>query len=167
MRFSKTSTRNGHASATSAFTFLLLLIFSIFALVLAGMGAAVYKNSTAHLNENYTSRTAISYVAEKIRQHDTTGAVSLSEIDEIPSIVLTEVIHGEKFSTYIYFHNNSLCELFLREGIKPQAEMGTRLLELSNFDFEASDTVDGMLTVTAVSPEGTTLTQKIYCRSEN
>ena len=46
-------------SGDTLFSILLLLVFTVFTLMLADTEAAVYKNSTSHLNENYTSRTAI------------------------------------------------------------------------------------------------------------
>lgn len=46
-------------TADTLFAVLLLLTFSLFAFLLAGTGAAVYKNSASYLEENYTSRTAV------------------------------------------------------------------------------------------------------------
>ncbi|MCD7765457.1 MAG: DUF4860 domain-containing protein [Lachnospiraceae bacterium] len=134
------------------FSFLLLITFAMFALVLAGTGALVYRNSIESLNENYTSRTAISYVAEKVRQSNSEGLISLSSVEEIPALKLSSDEDAETATcTYIYFYDGSLCELFVRSETIPEAAMGTALVELSDFTMEW----DGaLLRVTAVSPDG-------------
>lgn len=152
-------------SIDSLFTFLLILVFTMFTLILAGMGATVYRNSAAHLDENYTSRTAISYVAEKIRQHDRTDNIALTDLDGIPALVLSDTIEGEEFLTYIYFYDNSLCELFIRKDYEPSADMGSRLVSLS--DFSITQTAPQLFTVCAVSPEGNELSMIIHSRTVN
>ena len=54
-------------SIDTLFTFLLLLSFLLFSLLVAGTGSMVYQNGTDSLNKNYTSRMALSYLAEKLR----------------------------------------------------------------------------------------------------
>ena len=65
-------------SIDTLFTFLLLLSFLLFSLLVAGTGSMVYQNGTDSLNKNYTSRMALSYLAEKLRQHDHTDGVNVS-----------------------------------------------------------------------------------------
>lgn len=138
-------------TADSFSSFLLLLIFSIFTLLLSGTGAAVYKNSAAKLDENYTSRTAVAYVSEKLRQHDTAGAVSLTEVEGCSALALLEDVSGERFVTYIYFYDGALRELFMRASSQPSAALGTAIVELADFTVEQTD---AMLRVSAVSPDG-------------
>ena len=67
-------------SIDTLFTFLLLLSFLLFSLLVAGTGSMVYQNGTDSLNKNYTSRMALSYLDEqpqtdrtddqKEKQHD-------------------------------------------------------------------------------------------------
>lgn len=153
--------------ADSLFTFLLLLIFALFTLVLAGTGGAVYKNGVTHLNENYTSRTAIAYVSEKVRQHDSRNDVFLTSVEDLPALGLRDVFDGEAFLTYIYFYDGCLRELFVRENTAPMASSGTKIVELSSFTIE-NDGMNGqtdtgsLFTVTAVSPEGDALSLFIH-----
>lgn len=153
--------------ADSLFTFLLLLIFALFTLVLAGTGGAVYKNGVTHLNENYTSRTAIAYVSEKVRQHDSRNDVFLTSVEDLPALGLRDVFDGKAFLTYIYFYDGCLRELFVRENTAPMASSGTKIVELSSFTIE-NDGMNGqtdtgsLFTVTAVSPEGDALSLFIH-----
>lgn len=153
-----------HATDT-LFTFLLLLSFCLFTMVLSGMGAAVYKNSSAHLEENYTSRTAVAYVTEKVRQHNTAGSIFLSEVEGIPALALRDTIENSDFLTYVYFYENHLCELMTRAENTPTAQMGTPLVELSSLDIRLADHSQdsSLLRVTAVSPEGNTLSAILHC----
>lgn len=154
-------------SADSMFSFLLLLMFGMFALLLAGMGASVYKNSAAHLEENYTSRTAVAYVEEKVRQHDQQNAIHLTDVDGIPALALTESIQDEDFVTYIYYYDGALRELFVRASAAPQAANGTVIVELTGFSMEDVSSSDEMLLkITACGKDGKELSVLIHpsCR---
>ncbi len=152
--------RQKQHSTDFLFTFLLLIAFALFALVLAGTGALVYQNSIKSLDENYTSRTAVSYVAEKIRQYNAEGLVSLSEVEELPALALSSDEDAETATcTYIYFYDGYLCELLVRAETTPQAAMGTALVELSDFTIEWEGT---LLRVTALSPEGEEMSLLIH-----
>lgn len=149
-------------SIQSVFPLLLLLIFCLFALVLSGTGAIVYKNSAAQLEENYTSRTAISYISEKIRQHNRYEPVELSELDGIPALKLKENIGQETYATYIYFYDQALRELFIHEHTEASASMGTVLVSLSALEFQPLADKQ-LLSVTAVSPDGNEVSIMIHC----
>lgn len=118
------------------FTFLLMLTFLLFSLLLAQTGATVYRKGADSLNETYTSQTALSYVTEKLRQHDCDGSVSLSSIDQIPALILSDDLEGASYRTYIYYYDGALRELFTRASTKVTPEMGSAIVELSGFHFK-------------------------------
>jgi hypothetical protein len=118
----------------SFFTFLLLLVFALFTLLLCAMGSSIYRNGVAHLNENYTSRTAIAYLSEKVRQHDSSEDIFLTEVESIPAIGFADEIDGASFVTYVYFYDGALRELFVRKDTTPLADMGNRIVELAGFE---------------------------------
>ncbi|MCD8011918.1 MAG: DUF4860 domain-containing protein [Lachnospiraceae bacterium] len=152
--------RRKQHSTDFLFTFLLLITFAIFALVLAGTGALVYQNSISSLDENYTSRTSIAYVAEKVRQYDSEGQVSLSSVEDIPALKLLSDEEAETATcTYIYYYDGFLRELFVREETTPTAAMGSALVELSDFTIEQDGS---LLRVTAISPEGESMSELIH-----
>lgn len=55
----------------------LLCLFTISSLTVLLIGAHVYKQTALDMKTNYTTRTALTYVAEKVRQHDSTSSISL------------------------------------------------------------------------------------------
>lgn len=153
-------------SIDSLFSFLLLLIFCLFTLMLSGMGSTIYRNGTAYLNENYTSRTAVAYVAEKVRQHNEAGAIFMASVNaeafgEIPALALRDTIDGTAFITYVYFYDNALCELMVQEDRAPDAAMGSRIVELSSLTIEPVSGTN-LLSITAIGEEGNTLSELVH-----
>lgn len=126
-------------SADSLFSMALLLIFTVFTLMLGGMGAAVYKNSVAHLNENYTSRTAIAYISEKIRQYNSSDSIFLSSVGGSDALVLKDTTEDEVFLTYIYYYDGALRELFVRQETLPDAATGNAVVELAGLEIKHAE----------------------------
>ncbi len=158
--------KKGLHTADSLFSFLLLLVFSLFTLLLSGTGAAVYRNSASHLDENYTSRTAIAYISEKVRQHNSSGDILFSEIDGTEALVFHDTIEGESFLTYVYYNDGALRELFLRESSQPDTSMGSRIAELSDFSFRKEEVpgTSPLISVTARAGDGDSLSVLLhYC----
>ena len=56
----------------------LLCLFTISSLTVLLIGAHVYKQTALDMKTNYTTRTALTYVAEKVRQHDSIQASSVN-----------------------------------------------------------------------------------------
>lgn len=98
------------------FVLALFSVFAVSALVLVTIGANVYQNTVQDMESNFDSRTAMAYLTEKIRQNDSTGAVSIGELEGVEALLLEQEIEGENYITYLYFHEGSLKELFIREG---------------------------------------------------
>ena len=61
----------------------LLCFFAASALMVVIFGARVYRGTVAGSAENFSRRTAVSYLAEKIRQADQQSAVSIVPMNEI------------------------------------------------------------------------------------
>ena len=149
---------NRSHSMDTLFTFLLLLLFALFSLFLAAMGSSIYRKGVSHLNENYTSRTAIAYLTEKIRQHDSRGSISSSEVEGLPALCLLDEIDGQSYSTYIYFDEGSLKELFIPSERIASKSLGTSIVELESLTM---DFAENALDVQAVSREGRVFSSRI------
>lgn len=120
----------------SLFAFLLLIAFLLFSLLLSGVGSAIYRKGTDSLNENYTTRTALAYLSEKLRQHNEAGALSETTIGDQPALALTETKDGADYITYIYYYDGALRELFTSASATPTPETGSKITDLSAFTFE-------------------------------
>lgn len=119
------------------FVLALFCVFAVSALVLVIIGAGVYQKTVNDMNLNYSSRTAFSYVTEKIRQNDTASSISIGSILGEDAIILTQEIEGEEYSTYLYEYEGCLMELFLRKGSDTGSnalKAGRKILELDAFE---------------------------------
>ena len=81
------------------FTLSLFCVFAVCAFLVITMGVRVYRSTTQYLEDTYSARTALSYVAEKIRQHDAEGQVALTQLDGRNAILLTDEIEGSLYET--------------------------------------------------------------------
>lgn len=129
------------------FTLSLFCLFAASAFIVVLIGSGVYRNTITHMQENYAVRTTISYVAEKIRQHDATGETTLIMIDGKTVLMLTDTVGETDYHTYIYDYNGYLCELVVKEGNTFSKEQGEQILEVDSFSL--SDEGNGFIRVTA------------------
>lgn len=120
----------------SLFAFLLLIAFLMFSLLLSGVGSVIYQKGTDSLNENYTTRTALAYLQEKLRQHDEAGTLSETTVGDEPALALAETKDGVNYVTYIYYYDGALRELFTAASATPSPETGSKITQLSSFTFE-------------------------------
>lgn len=101
----------------------LFFVFSLSALTVILLATRIYKSTTENSSLNYTSRTSLSYISEKIHQHDS-GTISLGTFDGCDAIVLGQEIDGTVYYTYIYSYRNELKEIFLKDGADTDASAG-------------------------------------------
>ena len=98
------------------FVLALFVVFTLSALVLVILGANVYRQTVRYMDENYSARTAYSYLTEKVRQNDLYDNISIGDLEGTTALVLTREIGGTDYATYLYLHDGSLRELFMRQG---------------------------------------------------
>ena len=79
------------------FTLSLFCVFAVCAFLVVSMGVKVYRSTARYLEDTYSARTALSYVAEKIRQHDAEGQTALTQLEGRNAILLTDEIDGSRF----------------------------------------------------------------------
>ena len=132
------------------FSLALFCVFAVSALAVVIMGADVYAGITENMDRNFTTRTSVAYLSEKIRQNDTSGGVSIGEMDGGTALVLEQSYDGVAYQTWIYLHDGSLMELFIRKGSAFSPENGNAIMELRAFSAE----LDGKLCSFTVTGAG-------------
>lgn len=145
------------------FAILLFLLFTASALMVILIGGKVYQSSSSRMEQNYTVRTALSYLTEKIRQSDTSGAIELSHIDGTPALILRQEIDGVSYSTYIYGHDHSLKELFIKSSSPVSPDMGSSIVDLESISMEELE--DGFFRLTAVDHAGNSISTLVHPQS--
>lgn len=104
---------------------LLLLLFSVFALCILLVlltGADAYRELNQRDQESYDRRTAVQYLATRVRQADRLGGLEVEAFGTGDSLLLTEEINGSLYETRVYCWEGSLRELFTAagQGLTPQ-----------------------------------------------
>lgn len=118
------------------FTLALFCVFAASALFVVIIGADVYKSTVQQMEDNYSVRTSLSYVTEKIRQNDAGGGALVGELDGIPALILTQELESGTLTTYIYEYEGYLTELFISPGVTARAKDGQPILEVASFEIE-------------------------------
>ncbi len=119
------------------FTLSLFGVFAVSALLVLVIGANVYRSTVNTQEANAMKRTAIAYIAEKIRQNDTSGSISAGEVEGCPALILKSEYGKESYSTYIYTYNGSLRELFMKSSAVPALIAGQEIAEISGFSVDS------------------------------
>lgn len=117
----------------------LLALFSVFlisALFIVLFGAKIYRNTVSNMEANFKSRTALSYVTEKMRQFDHSGGAAVIHYGETPVLVLNERVGDNDYSTFLYEQDGYLTELTARSDYDFDLTGGTKVVPVSGFFVE-------------------------------
>lgn len=120
----------------SVSTLAALLMFALFAVGILSVllsGAGVYQRLTQRDKLSYDSRTCTQYIATKLRQVPSPGAVAVAEFGDGDALVIRETIGQEAYLTRIYCHDGWLMELFTGTGGGFAPEDGEKILPLHSF----------------------------------
>ncbi len=143
------------------FTVSLFGVFAVCALMLVVTGAGIYQKNVESLTANFTVRTSLNYVAEKMRQNDSEDAVFITEQDGVQALVLEQPIGEETYQTWLYHSDGVLCELFAKKGEQLNLETGQEILKLHSFSMQEEN---GLFTFTASDEHGNKESIKLYPR---
>ncbi len=130
------------------FVVALFCVLTVTSLLVVVIGARVYDNTTQSMESSFTSRIAVSFLSRRIKEYDTQGAISFTEIDGTQIIVLDSDPSDEQIS-YLYFYEGYLQELYTLESLDITLGSGDELIPLKSLemsqnpagtiDFEVTD----------------------------
>lgn len=121
-----------------------LILFGVFAAcVLAVLltGAGAYQRLTQRDRSAFDRRTAIQYIATRVRQSDIAGSVEVVSFQGTNALALEE---STGYVTRVYWYDGYLMELYAAADSDLAPEDGVKLLESEPVDFSLED---GLLTV--------------------
>lgn len=118
------------------FPIALFVVFALCALTVLLLAARIYRSTTENSSLNYTSRTALSYISEKIHQNDVNGDVFFGKLDEKPALVMKQTYNDAVYYTYIYAYNKELKELFIKGDTSAEPASGKTIMEVDEFTIE-------------------------------
>ena len=118
------------------FVMVLLTLFGITAFILVLIGVKQYKVTVNTMNHNYETRTATSFLIEKIHQADKDACVSITEFYNTTALTITSTSNGSTYYTYIYFYEGYLRELFVGEHAIYAPDSGQEIVAISNLSLD-------------------------------
>lgn len=127
-------------------------VFMLSALFVVLFGAKIYKRTAHDMSVNFSSRTALAYVTEKMHQHDRHGGVDVTIEDGKPVLKLTQFINSDEYCTYLYEYDGHLKELTAKGDVGLVKSAGKNILSLSSFT--AYKETDSLYRFNIVDDEG-------------
>ncbi len=118
------------------FILVVLTIFSASAFFVVFIGARQYHSVASSMSENYETRTAASYLQERLNQNDTAKSVAISDVNGYDAIVLSETVSDASYLTYIYCYNGYLWEITVSEGTKVTPGTGQKIIQAQSFSLD-------------------------------
>ena len=118
------------------FLLALFCVFLISALFIVLLGAKIYRKTVSNMDVNFKSRTALSYVTEKVRQFDHSGGAAVIHYGDTPVLVLNERIDDTDYSTFLYEKDGYLTELTARSDYDFNLTGGTKVVPIQGFNIE-------------------------------
>ena len=119
-------------------------LFAALSMGLTLLAAGVYRAVAAAADENYSHRTALSYLVNQIRRADEAGGVALGSFGDSDALRLAEQVDGTAYVTLIYCRDGQLTELYTEAGSGLGPDDGSPLLPLDGLDLSEEN---GVLTI--------------------
>lgn len=143
----------------------LLCVFTMCGLIVVFIGINVYKDTASNMQDSYSERTALAYVAKQVRQNDSVGSIELGEVEGVEALVLNETRDGVEFCKYIYYYDGYLQELYAMKSFEAKLTAGQDIIAIDGFDVTWND--DGTLTIVVVREENEDLSLTLALQSDN
>lgn len=118
------------------FTIALFFVFAVSSVTVVLISSNSYRSIASQTEENHTTRTALSYLSQKIRQNDVGGSISLGKLGDTDALVMKQTVNNDTYTTYIYAHLGELKELFIKDGASASPHDGNAILKVSFFSME-------------------------------
>ena len=131
MKFNHT---HDHSVWESLFVLMLYGLFALLAFTMVAVGAGVYSDIRDTGNSNYDIRTSLSFAATQVRQMDTSGNVSIQQLEGKNALVIEDTIDGTKYETWLYHYDGVLYQLFMEKGIQFTPISGEKVMDIEEFN---------------------------------
>lgn len=142
----------------------LFFVFALSALTVLLLAARIYQSTTENSSLNYTSRTSLSYISEKIHQNDQGGKITVGTFDGCEALIMEQATGEDTYYTYIYANDKELKELFIKDGAPAKASSGRTILEIRDFSME--QIADNLLRFSCTDKKNQTASTVIGIRSK-
>ncbi|MDW7657023.1 MAG: DUF4860 domain-containing protein [Bacillota bacterium] len=146
--------RRGYTLIEMVLVMFLLILVSFYVFTLTGVGSSAWLRLTDWQNSTSDLRIGISYIDVKVRSHDVAGRIDIrpDPFSGNDALVISRPVGEETFLTWIYIHDGSLYELFVRENAAVTPEMGNKIADIQTMQLSMPS--PRQLSVTLVNGSG-------------
>lgn len=120
-----------HHDVYLLFSMLLLLMFAAASFYLLSTEIFAYQHVNETINQQDDCTLPLAYVHTKLKHIGNMNDVEIKQ-EPFPCMIL----HEEKVTTYLYYHNGYLMELIAVPGYKPTFTEGNKLFALDAFTMQ-------------------------------
>ena len=147
--------RKGNAGGQNMgglFTFALVGIFAILALLVAVVGVQAYQSVLDTTERNNEVRASMSYFINKVRAGDGMNSVRVGEFDGHCALLIDHNYDGDEYQTRIFYRDGALYEQLASMEDEFDPEDGEYLIAVSDFTVEY--VAPGLLFLSVISRDG-------------
>lgn len=142
----------------------LLCVFTVSAFFVVIFGARAYRQIAQSMETNYCARTSMAYLTQKARQGDVGDAIRVDDVSGGDALVITQIMAGQAYETWIYWHAGTLCEVTVRRGTEVLPGDGQMVMELASLHMTLASS--GLLTFETADSYGGKARASVWIRSE-
>ena len=124
--------QNNIHTIDTIFPLIFIVLFGFCALSLVLSGAHIYQETTDGLKQNYTVRTATTYLQEKVREYSSVSQIEILSKNKQTVLAFYEP-KDTGYVTYIYLYKGKLRELFTKKGREIVWSSGQELVAVDTF----------------------------------
>lgn len=118
------------------FPLTLFLLFASLSVIIILLATNIYRDTTSNSYYNDNTRLSLAYVSEKVHQNNGAQRIHLDTIEGTDVLVIHHPGETDNYSTYIYFKDGYLKELFLKDGLSPDLNFGRNISQVSSFTIQ-------------------------------
>lgn len=159
----KRSRQQEHATDL-LFILSLFCVFAASAVLVITFGANVYQSTVERMEDNYTARVSLSYIANQVRQHDQQESIMLTSWEGTEALVLADG-PDSGYATFIYYYDGALRELYCDRYEPLGAADGLAIIELADCQMTLQDELLQIQTVDT-SGKSSSLTLALRAQSD-
>ncbi len=144
---------NTKHTVDSVFALVLFVLFAITALFVTSSGALAYRNISETMEERFDKSTCVSYITAKIRGNNDCGNITVEDFCGKSALCIRQSINDETYTTYIYYHDGAVRELFCLEGLELGADAGADIANAQALSFSENG---NLITAELIDSQGKT-----------
>lgn len=105
-------TKNQH-SIDILFVLTLFCVLAISSLAVVYMGSNIYSKTVDTMDTNFSIHVVLDYLTEKVHQGNANNQIMVQDMDGLNVLCIQETYEEQSYTTYIYYDNKQLKELFI------------------------------------------------------